>query len=338
METRIFVRESDGEKFIVNWNGDELVISNAGIPVSPEEKAELLKGFNDELDFWNNCQKQGMSEGKTGRLLTYKQFLRESRNINEGLFGTDYFKEVELIVPTTGEYAQVRELAKKKGGKLKVAFFTGYTGGVTVDDIVSKGEKAIKQALEKGYYSLFPMAYIKNGNDIPDKIEFKDLSGKHENNQRAATIYVVADMWMPMSKFFKENEDKFNLSGDIERMAAAKQIAKLVVNDVVLKVCKTNNGTTEFHSILEADGETVKKFAKQNEKAFKVLLNTNELLKEGTPFCKYNLTFSAGLAHDAAASFKENAERYMKKHQELLENYPNFKQFCTMIAKQAVVE
>ena len=157
METRVFVRESDGERFIVNWNDDELVISNAGIPVSPEEKIELLKGFEDELDFWNNCQKQGMSENKTSRLMTYKQFLRESRNINEGLFGTDYFKEVELIVPTTGEYAQVRELAKKKGGKLKVAFFTGYTGGATVDEIVSKSEKAIKQALacHTGSHSCF---------------------------------------------------------------------------------------------------------------------------------------------------------------------------------------
>lgn len=274
-------------------------------------------------------------------LKTFKSFINESKDINEGLFGSNHFKEVELIVPTTGEYAQLRELAKKKGGKLKVAFLTDIIGKQTIDDTVSNGVKIIEEAVKKGYYSLYPISYLKTGDGLPEKIEFKDITVRKgiDDKRKMLTFYVEADMFMPMKTFFEENKDKFDLSDEIQRTAAVKKVGKEIVDNVVQKVCKTNTGMSEYHSILEADTETVKKFVKQSESGFKKMFNTREILQEGTPYYKSNIVFNSNsMIGEAVKAFKENAERYMKKHAELLEKFPYFKQFCTVLVKTAIVE
>lgn len=260
--------------------------------------------------------------------------------VNEGLFGSNRFKEVELIVPTTGEYAQLRELAKKKGGKLKVAFLTDIIGKPTIDDTVGNGVKIMDEALKKGYYCLYPVSYLKTGAEYPEKIEFRDITVRKgiDDERRMSTFYVEADMFMPMKKFFEENNDKFGLNDDIERIAAVRKIGKEIVDSAAKNVCKTG-ATGECHSILEADAETVKKFAKQSERGFKTMFNTRELLQEGSPYCKGNAVFdSKSIVGEAVGAFKGNAERYMRKHAELLEKFPYFKQFCAFLAKTAVVE
>ena len=203
--------------------------------------------------------------------------------------------------------------------------------GNTINELVKNGSDAIEQ--EGGcYFSLFPLVYVCQGDDIPDKISFKDLKewqdGESDKTKRIYTnnIQVI--------RFINSNKDRFHLSSDIQDSRYNARMAKMIINDAVRNVVHRGTGG-EHHSIFEESEDEVKNFAKNSENGFEIMFNNLYFLKDDSSRLERNLTFSNCLFEESLKKFlSEEGQAAMKKYSNILEKYPNFNKFC-QILKQA---
>ena len=204
-------------------------------------------------------------------------------------------------------------------------------GGHTINESVKNTISAIQE--DGGtYFSLWPLVYVCQGNDIPDKIAFKDLKPYQDDrsiNQKQ--IYVSNTQ---VIRFINDNKEKFHISDDIQDIRFGASMAKMVIADAVRKV--VHRGTVgEPHTIFDESEDEVKKFAKESEKGFEMMFNNRYFLKDGSYYLESNLTFNGNYLAESIKKFlSEEGQAAMKKHSKILEKYPNFNKFC-QILKQA---